>query len=147
MNDQSIELYLRVKKLNEIICNHEIGDDSSGIQRRVEIIRELESITGKEFRNTAEIHQVVQAYIDNKGERIKSLGKRIRRARKRKGLTLKQLSMSLGFRSHSAFILYEQDRRLPPKEVMEWLFSEERKSSQDALYTQNVSAPTDSSGA
>jgi len=147
MNDQNMELYLRAKRLYVIICNHELGDDSPGRQRRVDIIRELESITGKEFRNTSEFHQEVQAYIENRGERIKSLGTRIRRARKKKGWTLKQLSSSLGFKSHSAFILYEQDKRLPPKEVMEWLLSEERKISQDALYTQNVSAPTDSSGA
>jgi len=125
---RNIEDYLRAKRLYEIILNHELGDDSSGIQQRVEIIRELESITGKEFRNTAEFHQEVQAYIENRGARVGTLGTRLRKARKRAGLTIKELATSLGFKSHSAFVLFEQNKRLPPKEVIEWLQTEEKKA-------------------
>ena len=144
MSGQNIENYLRAKRLYEIICNHELGDDSSGVQQRVDIIGELESITGKQFRNSAEFHQEVQAYIDNRGARIGPLGTRLRKARKRAGLTIKELATSLGFRSHSAFILYEQGKRLPPKEVIEWLQAEEKKGPKNAPSGQNVSAPLSS---
>jgi DNA-binding XRE family transcriptional regulator len=142
MIDQVTEDYLRAKELYRIICNHELGDDSASVQQRVDIIRQLESITGKEFRNTAEFHQEAQAYINNKGAKIKSLGTRFKRARKRSKLTLKQLAEMLGFKSHSAFILYEQDKRLPPKEVMEWLLAEEKKSPENGLSEQDVSDPS-----
>ena len=140
MSDQITEDYLRAKELYEIICNHELGDDSSGVQQQVEIIRELESITGKDFRNTAEFHLEVQAYINKKGERIASLGTRIRKARKRKKWSLKQLSQNLGFRAHSTFSMYEQNRRVPPKEVMEWLIQEENALGTHP--TQNVTPPS-----
>ena len=140
MSDRITEDFLRAKQLYEIICNHELGDDSSSVQQRVDIIRELESITGKEFRNTSEFHREVQAYIKNKGERIVSLGARIRKARKRKGWSLKQLARNLGFRSHSTFIMYEQNKRLPPKEVMEWIIQEE--NALGAHPTQNVTPPS-----
>ena len=42
MNNKTTEDYVHVKRLYEVICNHELGDDSSGVQQRVEIIRELE---------------------------------------------------------------------------------------------------------
>lgn len=140
MSDQITQDYLRVKELYEIICNRVLGDDSSGVQQKVEIIRELESITGKEFRNTAEFHQEVQAYIKNKGERIASLGARIKRARKRKKWSLKELAKNLGFRSHATFIMYEQNKRLPPKEVMEWLIQEENALGTHP--TQDVTPPS-----
>jgi hypothetical protein len=140
MSDQITQDYLRAKELYDIIYNRVLGDDSSGVQQRVEIIRELESITGKEFRNTSEFHQEVQAYIKNKGERILSLGARLKRARKRKEWSLKQLARNFGFRSHSTFIMYEQNKRLPPKEVMEWLLQEE--NALGAHPTQNVTPPS-----
>ena len=140
MSDQITGEYLRVKELYEIICKHVLGDDSSGVQQRVEIIRELESITGKEFRNTAEFHREVQAYINKKGGRIASLGKRIKRARKSKKWSQKRLAQELGFRSHATLILYEQNKRLPPKVVMEWLIQEENALGTHP--TQNVTPPS-----
>ena len=136
MTDKNASNYLKVKELYGVICNHELGDDFSSVQRRVDIIRELESITRKEFRNTSEFHEVVQAYIKNKGERIKSLGKRIKRARKKNKMTLKQLASHLGFKSHSAFIMYEKDMRLPPNEVIQWLLKVE--NPQNAQFDEYV---------
>ena len=137
MTDKNASNYLKVKELYGVICNHELGDDFSGVQRRVDIIRELESITRKEFRNTSEFHEIVQAYINKKGERIKSLGKRIKRARKKNKMTLKQLAFHLGFKSHSAFIMYEKDKRLPPNEVIQWLLKVE--NPQNAQFGENDS--------
>jgi hypothetical protein len=142
MTDQIASDYVRAKELYEVIRNRELGDDSSGIQNRVDIIRRLESLTRREFRNSSEFDRDVQTYIDNRGERLQSLGKRLRKARKAKRWTLKRLAAELGFRSHSAFILYEKNKRLPSKEVIEWLLAEERKCSQDALHAQNVSPPS-----
>jgi ribosome-binding protein aMBF1 (putative translation factor) len=127
MNDQIMSDYLKTKELYEIIRNREFGDDPTSVQGRLDIIRQLEFITGKQFRTSSEFHREVQAYIDNGGERLKSLGKRIRKARKAKKWTLKRLAAELGFKSHSAFILYEQEKRLPAREVMEWLLREEKK--------------------
>ena len=140
MSDQITQDYLRAKELYDIIYNRVLGDDSSGVQQKIEIIRELESITGKEFRNTSEFHQEVQAYIKNKGERILSLGARLKRARKRKGWSLMQVARNLGFRSHATFIKYEQNKAMPPKEVMEWLLQEE--NAPGAHPTQNVTPPS-----
>jgi len=142
MNDHVLDDYVRAKKLYELICNREFGGDSSSVQQRLDVIGQLESLSGKEFRNTSEFHLDVRAYIDNGGERLKSVGKRLRKARKSRGWTLKRLAGELGFRSHSAFIMYEQDKRIPPKMVLEWLLQEEKKAAQDALGRKNVSAPS-----
>lgn len=142
MNDHVLSDYLRAKKLYGLICNHELGGDSTRVQERLDVVRQLECLVGKTFRNSAEFHREVQAYIDNGGERLKSLGKRIRRARKAKKWTLKRLASELGYRSHSAFIKFEKDKRLPPKELIEWLLAEERRTSQDALRDENVSTPS-----
>lgn len=142
MNGQIMDVYIRAKELYEIICNHELGDESPSVQARVDIITQLELLTGMKFRNASEFHREVQAFIDNEGGRLKSIGKRLRKARKAKGWPQKRLAEELGFKSHSAFVMYEDDKRLPPKEVLEWLLAEEKKTSQDAPHAKNVSPPS-----
>lgn len=142
MDDRIAGDYLRAKELYEHICCREYGEDSGSVQDRLEELRELERLTGREFRTSSEFHREVRAYIDNRGERLKSLGKRIRRARKARKWTLKRLASELGYRSHSAFIKFERDERLPPRELFEWVLAEERKTSQDALGDENVSPPS-----
>ncbi len=145
MDDRIAGDYLRAQELYERICSRERGNDSGSTQNVLEMIRELEHLTGREFRTTSEFHREVQAYVENRGERLKSLGKRIRRARKARKWTLKRLASELGYRSHSAFVKFENDERLPPKEVIEWLLAEEKKASQEALGDENVSPPSNCS--
>jgi len=86
----------RVRNLYAIIVNGELGDDEDSLMNRVCIVRELEKITGKQFRTTAEFHREVSAFIARKGRVRESVGSQIRRARAKAGLTMKGLAKELG---------------------------------------------------
>jgi len=112
----------RAKRLYEIIVNRELGDDENCMCNRVCIVGELESITGKKFRNTAEFHREVGAFLARKNRDTESIGTRIRRARKKSGLTMRGLAKELGV-SEKMIQRWElnADGYVPNPAVMEWL--------------------------
>ena len=45
------------------ICNKRWGDDAEGVWNRVNAVRELERLTGEDFKTTAEFHRYISEYL------------------------------------------------------------------------------------
>jgi len=116
-NDEIVE---RAKRLYAIIVNRELGDDEDSVCKRVCIIRELEAITHKDFRNTAEFHREVSAYLARKSRIKETDGARLRRARKRAKLTIKELAVELGVTKRTV-IRWETNESPFADNAVEWL--------------------------
>ena len=114
------DLVERAKRLYAIIVNRELGDDEDGTCKRVCIIRELEAITHKDFRNTAEFHREVSAYLARKSRIKETDGGRLRRARKRAKLTIKELAVELGVTKRTV-IRWETNESPFADNAVEWL--------------------------
>ena len=110
----------RAKNLYTIIVNRELGDDEDSVCKRVCIVRELEKITGKQFRNTAEFHREVGAYLARKSRIKETDGARLRRARQRGGLTIKELAVELGVTKRTV-IRWETNESPFADNAVEWL--------------------------
>jgi DNA-binding transcriptional regulator YiaG len=110
----------RVKRLYTIIVNGELGDDEDSVCKRVCIIRELEGITHKGFRNTAEFHREVSAFLARKSRVKETDGGRLRRARKRAKLTIKELAAELGVTKRTV-IRWERNGSPLSASAVEWL--------------------------
>lgn len=82
----------RARDLYAIICNKELGDDARSVNTRVDIIRELERITCSNFKDTADFHRTVSAFI----MRESSGGDRLRKFRKSKRWSQGELAIHLG---------------------------------------------------
>ena len=111
---------VRAKNLYTIIVNGELGDDEDGTCKRVCIIRELESITHKDFRNTAEFHREVSSFLARKSRIKETDGARLRRARQRGGLTIKELAVELGVTKRTV-IRWERNESPLSASAVEWL--------------------------
>ena len=116
-NDGIVE---RVKRLYTIIVNGELGDDEDSVCKRVCIVRELEAITHKNFRNTAEFHREVNAYLARKSRIIETDGGRLKRARKRAKLTIKELAAELAATKRTV-IRWERNESPLSASAVEWL--------------------------
>jgi len=110
------------KGLYAEVCDRGSGDWES-VQRRVRIIRELEAVTGKEFRNTAEFHYIMDQYFAREAGLVLSVGQKIARRRRQAKLTQSQLAKRLGV-SKVMVCHYEKDNREPSGVVLGWLNGE-----------------------
>jgi DNA-binding transcriptional regulator YiaG len=117
-NDEIVE---RAKRLYTIIVNRELGDDEDSVCKRVCIVRELEAITHKDFRNTAEFHREVSAFLVRKSRIKETDGGRLRRARKRAKLTIKALAVELGVTERTVIRWEKNDGPPLSTRAVEWL--------------------------
>ena len=101
--------------------NRELGDDEDSVCKRVCIVRELEKITGKQFRNTAEFHREVGAYLARKSRIKETDGGRLRRARKRAKLTIEVLAAELGVTERTIIRWEKNDGPPLSTRAVEWL--------------------------
>jgi len=91
MNEE-FEKLDRIKRLYNVICKKELGDDPGSLQKRVDIIRYLERELRIEFKSTADFHQKVQAYLAG---HVSAPATRLRRARKKLKLLQTELAAIL----------------------------------------------------
>ena len=85
----------RVKQLYAIIVHGQLPDDPDSIQKKIDIIRELEKITKQEFLSTADFHQKINSFILKRGS-IRNDAVRFQTKRIELGLTQEELSRVLG---------------------------------------------------
>jgi len=111
----------RAKNLYAIIVNGELGDDEDGTCKRVCIIRELEGITHKEFKNTAELHREVSAFLARKSRVRETEGRRLRRARRKAKLTIRELADKLGVDKRTMIRWEKNDGPPLSTRAVEWL--------------------------
>jgi DNA-binding XRE family transcriptional regulator len=110
----------RAKNLYGIIVNGEIGNDQNGTCSRFMVVRELEKITGKEFRDTAQFHREICAFIARKSRVNETEGTRFRHARQRAELTIKGLAIALGVTKRTV-IRWERNESPLSEIAIEWL--------------------------
>lgn len=111
----------RAKNLYAIIVNGELGDDEDSVCKRVCIIRELEGITHKEFKNTAELHREVSAFLARKNRVRETEGRRLRRARRKAKLTIRELADKLGVDKRTMIRWEKNDGPPLSTRAVEWL--------------------------
>jgi len=108
----------KVKDLYTIICNGEIPDRH--IDRRVNIVAELERLTNRNFRNTVEFHYLIADYIKRQEGKKLSLGEQTRKKRRSLGWTQTDLAHHLGVTKRTV-INYEANNTAPSQKLVEWL--------------------------
>jgi len=111
----------RAKRLYAIIVNRELGDDEDSVCKRVCIIRELEAITHKDFRNTAEFHREVSAFLARKSRVRETEGSRLRRARRKAKLPIRELADELGVDKRTIIRWEKNDGPPLSTRAVEWL--------------------------
>lgn len=112
MTGQDVDV---VKALYAIVCNGDIDDG----ERAARVVAELEGMTGKPFRNTAEFHYRVADCLKRMscGKTIGHMTKAKRRAAK---WTQADLAAHLGVTKRTV-INYESNETPPTKRLLEWL--------------------------
>ena len=127
----------RVKNLYSIIANGQLGDDAESVCIRVDIVRELERLTGQNFKSTEDFHQKVNSFLleqQAQGNDAKSLSS----ARKQAGLTQKQLAEILCV-SIRRIKHWEAGTKPISKKALIWLNSIAQNSASECEKSQKVS--------
>lgn len=111
----------RVEQLYSIISNRQLPDDPDSVQKKIDIIRELEKITKQEFLSTADFHQKINSFILKRGS-IRNDAVRFQTKRIELGLTQEELSRILGV-SVRIIKHWEAGTRPLSKLGLSWLYS------------------------
>ena len=123
MTPTTDENVARVKDLYAIIVNGELGDDANGTSTRVEIVRDLERLTGKQFRSTSEFHNEVSAFLARKSRVNETIGTRLKRARRKAKMTQDALATLCGV-TRRTVINWEMNETPPSPAALGWLNSQ-----------------------
>ena len=111
----------RAKDLYTIIVNGELEDDEDSVCNRTRIVGELEEITEKQFRTMAEFHREVSAYLARKSRVRETEGGRLRRARRKAKLTIRELADKLGVDKRTMIRWEKNDGPPLSPRAVEWL--------------------------
>ena len=95
--------------------------DSVSVDYRVEQIRYLEKLMRTEFSSTTDMRQQVERFLEGYDGRRLPVNQAIKRARKKRKLTQRQLAEKLGFKDHTLISKYEKGQRVPSEKVIAWL--------------------------
>lgn len=114
------EKFQRVRQLYRTLQDQSYTDADT-LQRRVNMVRELEAILRTNFVNAADLKRKVKSFLGDYQEQLKPVAERIRRARRKKKWTQDQMARELGFKSKTVITRYEKGERMPPERVIEWL--------------------------
>jgi DNA-binding XRE family transcriptional regulator len=111
----------KVRKIWQILTDPDRPFDSASVDYRVELIRYLENLMRTEFASTRDLRQHVERYLDGHDGRRMPIFQAIRRARKKRKLTQRQLAGLLGLKDHTLISKYEKGERVPSEKVLAWL--------------------------
>jgi len=110
-----------VKKAYQLITSRNTPTDPDSVQTRVLLAEWLEKFLKTAFTGTRDFKQKIQRYLEGYEIRKAPLNERIKKLRKKKGWTQKELAKHLGLKSHVAVVNYEKGLRRPPKRIIQWL--------------------------
>jgi len=85
----------RVEQLYAIIVHRQLTDDPDSIQKKIDIVRELEKIVRQDFLSTADFHEKINSFL-LKRTSIRNDSIRFQEKRKGLGLTQEDLAQALG---------------------------------------------------
>ena len=117
------ELDYFVKKLFQIITNPKRPSDEHSFQWRVRAVSTLEKILNADFKVTADFYKKVGARVEQYNVRKGSYAERVKKARKKSGLSQEDLASKFGYTSHVLISQIENGKKMPPKAILEWLSS------------------------
>jgi DNA-binding XRE family transcriptional regulator len=110
-----------VKWIYKVISDPDRPCDSASVDLRLMLIDHLQDLMRTRFANTADLRQHVDRFLDNPDGRRLPIPQAIKRARKRLGLTQRQLAEQLSLKDHTLISKFEKGKRLPTKGIIEWL--------------------------
>ena len=110
-----------IKKLYQVLSNPNSPRDAYSVQVRTNIVQLLEKLLRTEFINTRDLRRKVDQYLGNYELRMRPVGERIKRARKKLRLTQAELATNLGFSSRVQIAYLENGHRYPPSKIFKWL--------------------------
>jgi len=110
-----------VRKACKILTDPSRPRDADSVMYRIKLIGYLEKLLRKDFKDTRDFRQNVEDLLGGYDERKMPVSLRIRRARKKKKWTQKQLASHLGLKSHVPIVQYEKGQRNPSGRVLQWL--------------------------
>jgi len=110
-----------VKRIWQILTDPERPWDEAWVDLRVRLIQFLEKRLRKDFASTRDLKQHVERFVAGHDGRRMPISQAIRRARKKRKLTQRQLAEHLGFKDHTLISKYEKGERVPSGKVIEWL--------------------------
>jgi len=113
-----------VKKAYQVLTNPNRPMDADSVQWRVLLVQCLERLLKTQFTNTADFRQKEDGFLRGYEVRKADPASRIKKARKKKKWTQKQLADHLGYKSHAAIAQFEKGLRHPPKRIFQWLDDE-----------------------
>lgn len=114
-----------VKKVFDILTSPDLPTDPNSVQFHIGAYRCLENILSTQFKNTHDFKEKIARYLGDYDLRKTEPKERLKRARKKAGLTQKDLAALLGFKSQVSIAHIEEGKRYPPKKVLEWLEKQE----------------------
>lgn len=109
------------KKMYQVLSDPNRPADASSLQQRINIVRCLEKLLRTEFENTRDLKMKTQKYLINYEIRRTPVNERIKKARRKKRWTQKELAQHLGYKSHVPITYFEKGLRYPPEKVFQWL--------------------------
>jgi len=110
-----------VKWIWQVLTDPERPWDAASVDHRVRLIQLLEKLLRKDFTSTRELKLHVERLVASPDGRRMPISQALRRARKKRKLTQRQLAEHLGFKDHTLISKYEKGERLPSAKVIEWL--------------------------
>lgn len=113
-----------VKKIYQTLTNPDRPTDSASFHWRVDAVRYLEKMLRTEFRNTKGFKRKIEKYLENYEIRRRPVNERIKKARKKKKWTQKELATHLSYKTHVPIVQFEKGYRYPPEKVFQWLEEE-----------------------
>lgn len=114
-----------MKKIYQILTNRASPTDSNSVQWRIIILQYLENSLRTQFSNARTFKRKIEEYLEGYEVRKRPVCERLRRARKKRKWTQKDLAKHLGYKSHVPITNFEKGLRYPPKKVLQWLKEED----------------------
>ena len=112
-----------VKKAYDLISERkDLGP--SATQTRIFLLQWLETTLRTQFENTRNMKHKIEKYLGNYQVKQKPVAKRIKKARKKRNWTQKELADHLGYKSHVTIAQFEKGLRYPPEKIFQWLETE-----------------------
>ena len=112
-----------VKKAYDLISERK-NTGPSTTQTRIFLIQWLEATLRIQFKNTRDMKHKIEKYLGNYQVRKKPVAERIKKARKKRKWTQKELADHLGYKSHVTIAQFEKGLRYPPERIFQWLEAE-----------------------
>jgi DNA-binding XRE family transcriptional regulator len=117
----AIDKRATVKWIWQALTDPERPWDTASVDLRIRLIQFLEKLLRKDFTNIPDLKLHVERFLEGLDGRRMPVSQAIKRVRKKRNLTQRQLAELLGLKDHTLISKYENGERVPPEKVLAWL--------------------------